>query len=91
MIRFERFDHMTEGAILNRWRLVLGDPAQSAIPLAGGAALEMDQLLDFLYSREAGEDEHQDTGGSSPSQLTIPQWLQRVRTLFPQQTVQVRP
>lgn len=80
---------MTEGAILNRWRLVLGDPAQSAIPLAGGAALEMDQLLDFLYSREAGEDEHQDTGGSSPSQLTIPQWLQRVRTLFPQQTVQV--
>ena len=89
MIRFERFDHMTEGAILNRWRLVLGDPAQSTIPLAGGAALEMDQLLDFLYSREAGEDEHQDTGGSSPSQLTIPQWLQRVRTLFPQQTVQV--
>ena len=51
--------------------------------------MQMDQALDFLYRREAGQDEHQDTGGTGESQLTIPEWLHRVRTLFPQQTVQV--
>lgn len=81
---------ISEGTILNRWRLVLGAPAQSAIPLGGGeTAIQMDEALDFLYRREAGQDEHQETGGTDPSQLTIPQWLQRVRTLFPQQTAQV--
>ena len=34
---------MTEGAILERWRLVLGEPAQGAMPLTGLRALEMDQ------------------------------------------------
>ena len=47
---------MTQGAILERWRLVLGEPAQSAMPLSGRQALEMDQVLDFLYRREAGQD-----------------------------------
>lgn len=80
---------MTEGAILNRWRLVLGESAQEAMPLSGGLALEMDQALDFLYSREAGDDEYQETGGSGPSQMTIPTWLRKVRDLFPHQTAQV--
>ena len=80
---------MTQGAILERWRLVLGEPAQSAMPLSGRQALEMDQVLDFLYRREAGQDEYQDTGGTGESQLTIPEWLHRVRTLFPQKTAQV--
>ena len=59
---------MTQGAILERWRLVLGEPAQSAMPLSGRQALEMDQVLDFLYRREAGQDEYQGTGstGSGP-------------------------
>ena len=68
---------MTQGAILERWRLVLGEPAQSAMPLSGRQALEMDQVLDFLYRREAGQDEYQDTGGTGESQLTIPEWLHR--------------
>ena len=41
---------MTEGAILNRWRLVLGEPAQGSIPLQDGISIEMDQALDFLYN-----------------------------------------
>jgi len=80
---------MTQGAILERWRLVLGEPAQSSLPLSGSRAMEMDQVLDFLYRREAGQDEYQEAGGSGASQLTVPQWLHRVRTLFPQQTAQV--
>lgn len=80
---------MTEGAILERWRLVLGEPAQGAMPLTGLRALEMDQVLDFLYRREAGQDERQDMGSTGPSQLTVPQWLRKVRTLFPQRTAQV--
>lgn len=51
--------------------------------------MQMDEALDFLYRREAGQDERQETGGTGESQLTIPQWLQRVRTLFPQRTAQV--
>jgi len=84
---------MTQGAILERWRLVLGDPAQASIPLRGAQAAEMDRLLDFLYRREAGQDERQDAfqerGSTDPSQLTVPEWLRRVRTLFPQRTAQV--
>lgn len=80
---------VSEGAVLNRWRLVLGPPAESAVPLQGSLAMQMDEALDFLYRREAGQDERQETGGTGESQLTIPQWLQRVRTLFPQRTAQV--
>ncbi len=80
---------MTEGAVLNRWRLVLGQPAEGSMPLQGGQAMEMDQVLDFLYGREGGADQRSDRGGTGPSQLTVPQWLRKVRTLFPQETVQV--
>ena len=69
---------MTEGAILNRWRLVLGEPAQGSIPLQDGISIEMDQALDFLYSREAGDDEYQEQGGSGSSKMTVPGWLRKI-------------
>ena len=47
---------LTDGAALNRWRLVLGKNAQQQLPLAERNILRMDDALDFLYSRESGED-----------------------------------
>ena len=50
---------MSEGSVLNRWRLVLGKNAEGRLPLETGAQ-ELDQVLDFLYSREQSEDERQE-------------------------------
>ena len=85
----------SDGAALNRWRLVLGKNAQDQMPLEGGPKLaRMDDALDFLYSREAGPDVRDDIprerqGGSGASQLTVARWLSEVRQLFPQETAEV--
>ena len=39
---------MKEGAILKRWRLVLGEPAQGSSQFHDGNYIEMDQALDYL-------------------------------------------
>jgi len=77
-----------------RWRLVLGKYARPRLdpPLAGERA-RIDAALDRLYSQEyAGRGGRNDgrmkpgPGSLDPSALTVPQWLDEVRTLFPQQT-----
>lgn len=82
---------MNDGAILNRWRLVLGKNADSALPLSDGQLVRMDETLDFLYSREEQEDVRSDDlrGGQGESCLTVPKWLQEVRELFPQETAEI--
>ena len=55
---------LTDGAALNRWRLVLGKNAQQQLPLAERNILRMDDALDFLYSRESGEDVRDPQGGA---------------------------
>lgn len=57
----------------------------------------MDRALAWLYGREAGG-EGQDAGapadvldrhgGSGPSQLTVPEWIQQIHTLFPKETIE---
>ncbi|GAB4196288.1 MAG: VWA domain-containing protein [Roseiflexaceae bacterium] len=76
-----------------RWRLILGRFAEEGLPGALDAqGQRMDQALDFLYGREyhgrGGRSEGK-TGGSGPSQLTIPAWLHEVRELFPRETAEV--
>ena len=60
---------LTDGAALNRWRLVLGKNAEQQLSLTGGRLLRMDDALDFLYSRESGEDvrERDPRGGWGPA------------------------
>lgn len=79
---------MSEGSVLNRWRLVLGKNAEDTIPLLPEDG-EKDQVLDFLYQRERSEDERQEQGGLEESCLTVPLWLNKVRRLFPRQAVEV--
>ncbi len=81
-----------------RWRLVLGRFAENAMPnCLNGQGSRMDAALDYLYGREyrgrgmreeKGRSEDR-RGGSGPSQITIPDWLNQVRELFPRETVEI--
>ncbi len=80
---------MTDGAILNRWRLVLGKNAEGSMTVSDPRLLRMDEALDFLYSREAGDDVRSNQGGSEASRPTVAHWLSEVRTLFPKDTAEI--
>ena len=80
---------------LNRWRLILGKQARAQISFEDGAALEngiscfdLEDALDFLYSREYGEDVRRE-GGTGASQLTAASWITKIRRLFPKETVEI--
>lgn len=72
---------------LQRWRMVLGSPADASCGGISGRMQEMDQALAALYdedsklaSRKGGR------GNSSPS---VSRWLGDIRKYFPSQVVQV--
>ncbi|MGD9760653.1 MAG: hypothetical protein AB7U71_24420, partial [Comamonas sp.] len=72
---------------LQRWRMVLGSPANASCGGVTGRLQEMDQALAALYeedsklaSRKGGR------GNSSPS---VSRWLGDIRKYFPSQVVQV--
>ena len=84
---------------LNRWRLVLGSMSDNSLSFSGSereiqSFENMEQLLDYLYSRAQGDDVRVDEtsgrgGGLGPSQLTAVNWITKVRELFPKQTAEV--
>ena len=85
---------MDEPEILNRWRLVLGKYAAEQISFSGDGLkfMDMEQVLDYLYEREYGEDQDirkERGGGSGDSALTVPDWLLKIKKLFPRQTVEI--
>jgi len=83
-------------AYLLRWRLILGEAAESACSAAGGEldaeAQAMDAAMSWLYGRdpelaERGVMERR-SGGRESSQLTTPGWINEVHRLFPQETIE---
>lgn len=77
----------------NRWRLILGDFAEEALPLSAEFA-ELDDALGFLYNREYGSgqgvrQQKNQRGGHGASLLAVPAWLRRVKQLFPKKTVEI--
>jgi len=80
---------------VNRWRLVLGSFSEDALGNAQKGEgfsedyQEIDKLLDFLYEREY-EDERgvRKEGGLDPSQLTVPEWIRKIRRMFPKEVVE---
>ena len=79
-----------EKEILNRWRLALGRYAEGPVYFSEGSLPygEMDQVLEFLYSREYGEEQEirKDRGGSGdPSSLPYPPGLRNCAACFPSQ------
>ena len=80
--------------ILNRWRLVLGKYSAGQLSFSSGEInyMEMENVLDYLYSREYGEEQElrkDRTGGSEGSRLTVPHWLHQIKKLFPKRTVEI--
>ena len=80
---------------INRWRLILGSYAKEQLQFTQGASLEngiscmdLEEALDFLYSREQGEDVRRE-GGTGKSRLTAATWITRIRKLFPKETVEI--
>ncbi len=88
---------------LVRWRLVLGQDAEQGLGCGlEGVEAQRDQALGYLYNREYGpgrnvrgaspggkDDQDRDRKGSlDPSQLTVPEWINAVHTLFPKRTVE---
>lgn len=73
-----------------RWRLILGDEADSACGGLSGADAERDTALEYLYGREGqGRNRRSQSKGSlDASQLTVPAWINAVHTLFPQRTIE---
>lgn len=80
---------------LNKWRLLLGKYSKAQISFEGSKLnyLEMEDVLDYLYSREYGEGSgvrsERREGGQGESILTISEWLNRIRVLFPKQTIEI--
>jgi Mg-chelatase subunit ChlD len=84
---------------LARWRLVLGKTAeQHGISCAGnGDAERVEQLVGFLFepgdaagkSGRGGRSSSDRSAGRGPSQLTVPDWVDAVNELFPQQSKEV--
>lgn len=91
---------MSDAEQLNKWRLILGKYAKNQISFEGNlevedgemdrqiSYMEMEDLLDYLYSREYGEDIRKE-GGSGGSKLTVANWITKIRKLFPKKTVEI--
>lgn len=83
---------------LNRWRTILGKFSDSSFDFGeeGFKYQEVDDVLEFLYGREYGEDQgiRGETGGgkqggSGPSVLTVPKWISKIREIFPKETIEI--
>lgn len=88
-------DGKTDIEQLNKWRLILGKYSSEQLPFdddgTGIRYVELEDVLDFLYSREYGEEDgvRQQTGGSDGSSLTVSEWINKIRGLFPKETVEI--
>ena len=82
--------------MVNRWRLILGGLTDRQLEFTGSerdvqSFQDMEQLLDYLYSRAQGDDVRNDErqGSLDKTQLTAAKWISKVRNLFPKQTAEV--
>ena len=82
---------------VNRWRLVLGSQSDRDLEFSGSASelhalADMEDLLDYLYSRSSGDDVRDEggrSGGRGDSNLSAAKWITKVRELFPNKTADV--
>ena len=51
--------------------------------------LDIDEALDFLYNREYSGGRGVRDADLSPSCLTVPEWISKIRELFPEETVEI--
>ncbi|WP_128984786.1 VWA domain-containing protein [Streptomyces roseicoloratus] len=78
---------------LERWRLVLGAPAERHTGSLGTTAAARDAALDWLYGRDAEQTRRGvrgtgREGGDGASAVTPVDWLDDIHRLFPRETVE---
>jgi Mg-chelatase subunit ChlD len=79
---------------LERWRLVLGAPAEQCTGGLGAEAAGRDAALDWLYGRDPDLGRRgvrrggTRSAGSEPSVLTTVDWLDDIHRLFPKETIE---
>jgi Mg-chelatase subunit ChlD len=75
-----------------RWRLVLGAGADACLGKLSGQPAACDEALAYLYDREYSSDRNvratESRGSLDESQLTVPEWINRVHELFPRRTIE---
>jgi hypothetical protein len=73
---------MTDPALVRKWRLILGGPADGTSLELSGQDMLMDKALEALYQSDK-------KGGLGPSSPNVTRWLGDIRSFFPSSVVQV--
>lgn len=74
---------------LQRWRLILGEAAETTLCGLDGNARQIDHALEWLYGRDPERLQRGErSGGLGGSNLTTPEWINSIHTLFPQQVIE---
>ncbi|VVE85408.1 VWA domain-containing protein [Pandoraea sputorum] len=73
---------------LERWRLLLGEPAEAACGTLEADALSVDAALEWLYGRDSDRAQRGERGaGLGPSTISTPDWINTIHTLFPKEVI----
>ncbi|EFT7930285.1 vWA domain-containing protein [Escherichia coli] len=74
---------------LQRWRLILGEAAETTLCGLDDNARQIDHALEWLYGRDPERLQRGErSGGLGGSNLTLPEWINSIHTLFPQQVIE---
>jgi hypothetical protein len=81
---------------LERWRLILGSPAERCTGPLGQEAAARDAALEWLYGRDTDLEQRGvrrgapagRSGGDGLSQITAVDWLDDIHQLFPKETIE---
>ena len=76
-------------APLERWRLMLGEAAETTCGGLGADAMAADAALEWLYGRDPERGSRDERGaGLGPSSLSTPDWINSIHTLFPKEVIE---
>ena len=74
---------------LQRWRLILGEAAETTLCGLDDNARQIDHALEWLYGRDPERLQRGErSGGLGDSNLTTPEWINSIHTLFPQRVIE---
>ena len=74
---------------LQRWRLILGEAAETTLCGLDDNARQIDHALEWLYGRDPERLQRGErSGGLGGSNLTTPERINSIHTLFPQQVIE---
>lgn len=77
------------GRELQRWRLILGEAAESSLGSLDDKSQAIDQSLEWLYGRDPDRIQRGERAGSmAMSTLTTPEWINTIHQLFPAEVIE---